>query len=184
MMTTSETLIGQLREPGNRLAWSHFVRLYSPPLFQWIRSKGLQDADASDVVQQVFQVLVVKLPEFEYDRDRSFRKWLRAITLNIWRNHCRQSARSVPLSDALDQETGPHDFFSEQEYQQKVLQRAMTMIQPEFGPQTWKAFVEHGVNSRPAAEVARESGMTIGAVYAARCRVVGRLRSFLDGMLD
>ena len=32
------------------------------------------------------------LPGFEYDRDKSFRKWLRTITLNIWRNHCRQSA--------------------------------------------------------------------------------------------
>jgi RNA polymerase sigma-70 factor (ECF subfamily) len=184
MMSTSETLIGQLREPGNSVAWSRFVHLYSAPLYQWVRRKGLQDADAADVIQQVFGVLVVKLPEFEYDRDRSFRKWLQTITLNIWRNHCRQSARSVPLSDALDHQIGAGDLFSETDYRRQVLGRAMEIIRPEFSPRTWQAFEEHGLQSKPADEVARELGTTVGAVYAARCRVVGRLRTFLEGMLD
>src|SRR5207247_788531 len=32
--------------------------------------------DAADLVQEVFKVLVRKLPEFTYDRDRTFRGWL------------------------------------------------------------------------------------------------------------
>ena len=184
MISTSETLIHQLRDPGNKLAWGNFVRIYSQPLFHWVRQKGLQDADAADVVQQVFQVLVVKLPEFQYDRTKSFRNWLCSITLNIWRDHCRQSARSISLANDLDERIGQDDLFSESQYLQQVLTRAMELIRPEFRQQTWQAFLEHGVQSKPAEEVARKLGTTVGAVYAARCRIVGRLRSFLDGMLD
>lgn len=190
MLTTSETLLGQLRQTDNGLAWSKFVRLYSPLLFFWVRRTGLQEADATDLVQEVFKVLVSKLADFHYDRDKSFRNWLRTITLNIWRNHCRQFARrkeSFDHCDTLDQvEAGgdPDDPFSEGEYQKQVMAQAMELIRPEFRPESWQAFVEHGVNGRPAADVARELGTTTGAVYAVRCRVIARLRSFLQGMLD
>jgi hypothetical protein len=39
------------------------------------------------------------------------------------------------------------------------------------------------MSGRPAAEVALELGMTVGAVYAAKCRGLGRLRQDLRGLL-
>jgi RNA polymerase sigma-70 factor (ECF subfamily) len=40
------------------------------------------------------------------------------------------------------------------------------------------------VDSRSAAEVAAELGISEGAAYVAKCRVLRRLRQDLDGLLD
>jgi hypothetical protein len=45
-----------------------------------VRRLGLRSAEAADLVQDVFAVLVQKLPDFTYDRKRSFRAWLRTVT--------------------------------------------------------------------------------------------------------
>lgn len=153
-------------------------------IYHWVRRSGLQAADGDDLVQEVFRVLVVKLPEFQYDRGLSFRNWLRTIANNVWKNHCRQWARGTKPMDNLDELVGAEDVFSKEYFERQLADHAMELLQPEFQPATWKAFVEHGVNNRPAADVAEELGTTVGAVYAARCRVVARLRSFLEGMLD
>jgi RNA polymerase sigma-70 factor (ECF subfamily) len=60
----------------------------------------------------------------------------------------------------------------------------MTLMQADFRPGTWKAFWEQVVVGRPAREVASELGLSPGAAYAAKFRVLGRLREELEGMLD
>jgi RNA polymerase sigma-70 factor (ECF subfamily) len=57
-------------------------------------------------------------------------------------------------------------------------------MQREFRPATWKACWEQVVEGRPPAEVARELGLTLNAVYVARSRVLRRLREYLDQLLD
>src|SRR6058998_2879516 len=97
MATTPISLLEKLRQPADQLAWKQFVHLYTPLLFHWARRVGLQTQDAADLVQDVFTVLVQKLPEFRYDRQKSFRGWLRTVTLNKWRE--KQRRRAVPTAD-------------------------------------------------------------------------------------
>ncbi len=54
----------------------------------------------------------------------------------------------------------------------------------EFEPTTWKACWECVMNDRSAADVAAELGITINAVYIAKCRVLRRLRQGLAGLLE
>jgi RNA polymerase sigma-70 factor (ECF subfamily) len=72
----------------------------------------------------------------------------------------------------------------EAEYQQHLASRALQIMRADFQETTWKACWETAVAGRPAAEVARELGLTVGAVYAAKFRVLDRLRHELRGMLD
>jgi RNA polymerase sigma-70 factor (ECF subfamily) len=185
MHTTSPSLLEQLQRPEEQAAWTRFVHLYSPLLFYWARKAGLQEPDAADLTQEIFAVLVRKLPEFRYDQAGSFRGWLRTVALNRWRDFCRRRARVPERADVdLDALPEPADTFDEEEYRRRLLANALDLLRGEFGAATWKAFQEHGVAGRPAADVARELGLTIGAVYAARCRVLGRLRSYLQGMIE
>src|ERR1700722_9457419 len=92
MEITPASLLHRLRQPCDRRGWDQFVELYSPLLFSWARRVGLQDADAADLVQDVFAILVRKLPEFKYDPTRGFRNWLRTLTLNKWREFLRRRA--------------------------------------------------------------------------------------------
>jgi RNA polymerase sigma-70 factor (ECF subfamily) len=188
MYTTHVSLLERLRQPDQQAAWTRFVQLYTPLLYYWARRKGLQEQAAEDLVQEVFVVLVKKLPEFSYDRHKSFRGWLRKITLNKWRDDCRRVARAPKIVDEAvlanlpDSEDG--DAFEEAEYRQHLVARALQLIQVEFRPTTWKAYWEHVVGGRPAAEVAAELGISENAVYVATSKVARRLREELNGLLD
>ena len=61
---------------------------------------------------------------------------------------------------------------------------ALAVMRAEFQPTTWRACWECAVNGKSAAEVAAQSGLSVGAVRAAKFRVLTRLRQELDGLLD
>jgi RNA polymerase sigma-70 factor, ECF subfamily len=187
MYTTLPSLLERIAADPNREAWQQFVDLYTPLLFGWTRRLGLPEHDASDLVQDIFTVLVEKLPAFRYDPQQSFRAWLRTVLLNRWRNRCRQrSYQTTPGGADLEDVPGRPDpyFFEEEEYRQALVSRALALMQAEFQPVTWKACWEFVVRDRPAAEVAAELGITVNAVYLAKSRVLRRLREQLHGLLD
>jgi RNA polymerase sigma-70 factor (ECF subfamily) len=186
-METSTSLLERLRGPAEPGAWARFVDLYTPLLFYWARRLGCRDDDAADLVQDVLTWLVLKLPEFRYDRRRSFRAWLRTVTHNVWRNRLRRPAPPRQADPAaLDDLAGPDpaDALQDAEYLQWLVGRALELMRREFQPTTWKACWEYVVVGRPAAEVAAELGVSVGAVYMAKSRVLSRLRQELAGLLD
>jgi RNA polymerase sigma-70 factor (ECF subfamily) len=188
MIKTPSSLLERLRHPFDPEAWARFVSLYTPLIYSWGRRIGLQDQDAADLVQEVFVTLLQVLPTFTYDRHKSFRRWLRTITLNKWRNLRKRSDQRVQGGSRSDLEAvaEPDELAAawEAEYQQNLARRALCIMQTDFEEKTWKACWETVVGSRPAAEVAAELGLTVGAVHAAKFRVLDRLRQELQGLLD
>jgi RNA polymerase sigma-70 factor (ECF subfamily) len=189
MVQTPASLLDQLRdpkEPASGPAWERFVALYTPLLYQWARRLGLQDASAADLVQDVFTILIQKLPSFSYDPGQRFRGWLWTVLCNKWReNQRRNSARIRGSADALAEVTVPDAVgrLAEAEYAQYLVGRALQLVQNEFDPATWKACREFMVVGRPATEVAAELGISVGAVYVAKSRIMRRLRKELEGLL-
>src|SRR5437763_16387468 len=109
MNTTPASLLERLRRPAEEAAWVRFVELYTPLLFYWARRVGLREPDAADLVQDVFALLVQKLPEFRYDRHKSFRAWLRTVTLNRWRQTQRRQTPAPLPEEALPDAPGPDE---------------------------------------------------------------------------
>jgi RNA polymerase sigma-70 factor (ECF subfamily) len=130
----------------------------------------------------------VKLPEFRYDRDRSFRAWLKTVLLNKWREARRRrvpqpvDAQQGPLAELPDPAAA--DGLEEAEYRRCLVERALRVLEGDFQPVTWKAWQEFAVAGRSAADVARELGITPHAVYLAKARILRRLREELEGLLD
>ena len=186
-MDTPASLLERLRRPAEQAAWVRFVELYTPLLYHWARRTGCQEADAADLVQEVLTLLVRKLPEFNYDDHRSFRAWLRTVAGNCWRNLHRRT-RLPAAAGAVDPDDlaapEPADAFWEAEYRRHLVGRIVELMRAEFQPATWKACWECVVGGRPAAEVAAELGMSVGAVYMAKSRVLSRLRRELAGLLE
>ncbi len=188
MNTTPISLLERLRNPTEPAAWRRFAELYTPLLYYWARRLGLQEADAADLVQDVFVRLAQKLPEFAHDRKNRFRSWLHTVLLNQWRTNCRRrEVRAAGGSEdgladvAVADETAAVE---EAEYGHYLARRALRLMQAQFQPTTWKACWEQVVEGRPAAEVAAELGISEGAAYVAKCRVLRRLRQELEGLLD
>jgi len=187
MLSTSVSLLLRLRSQNDPSNWDRFVRLYTPLLFHWSKRAGLQQEDAADLVQDVLTTLLRKMPEFDYDGQKSFRSWLRTVTLNHWRDRLkRRSTRPLPAMEATE-EIADEDGLGhliDAEYHKALTTRALELMQSEFRPNVWKACWEHAVQGRPASDVAVELAMTPGAVYTATSRVLARLRQELDGLLD
>ena len=179
MLTTSLSLLERVRQP-DREGWQRFVQLYTPLLFHWARRANVGDAD--DFVQDVFTVLVEKLPQFQYDPSRSFRAWLKTILMNIVRKKFRQPAPGPLLVEVPA--SNPVNDLENAEYRQLLLTRALELMQTDFAEKTWKSFWECEVNGRAAAQVAPELGLSVGAIWVNKARVLARLRAELAGLLD
>lgn len=188
MYTTEISLLDRLRQPGETAAWDRFVELYTPLLYHWAHRLGLQTADAADLVQEVFLVLVEEMPQFKYQPGKRFRGWLWTVLTNKWRERvrkrCGQPAETVNGAwlhcTAVQEDTQ----LEEEEYRTYLVGRALELMQVDFQPTSWKACWETVVAHRATREVAAELGITVNAVHLARARVLRRLREELQGFLD
>ena len=186
--TTSLSLLQRLREPSEKLAWDRFVLLYTPLILQWAGKLGLREPEASDLVQEVFLLLVRKLRQFHYRPDQRFRGWLWTVTLNKFRE-LRRRRPDLPISasgNALENVVAPDvkDGYEETEYRQYLIERALQLMHEDFQPAVWKACWECVVGGRAAKDVAQELGMSLNAVYLAKSRVLRRLHQELSGLID
>ena len=185
MHETSETLLQKLRDPTDAAAWYRFVELYLPLLFYWARRLPLKGADPDDLVQDVLLKLVQKLREFNYDPDGGgFRKWLRTLCNNHWRDHWRKRANRVRQADEARLEglevadVGLERFWNE-DYFGFLVAETFKIIEREFDSSTRTAFVEVVMNGRTVNEVARDLGLTPSAISMRKFRVLQRLRQEL-----
>jgi RNA polymerase sigma-70 factor (ECF subfamily) len=188
MNTTSASLLERLRQPVDREAWGRFVQIYTPLIYGFTCRLGVPDQDRADLVQQVFTLLIQKLPAFAYDQHKRFRGWLWTLTLNQWRAVQRQRTPALlgPADASLDQVPDPQSdcVLGDEEYREYLVGRVMKLLQAEFQPTTWKAFWECVACNRSGMEVAGQLGISVAAVYAAKSRVLRRLRQELQGLWD
>lgn len=191
MHTTSPTLLRRVRSLGDADAWSRFVRAYSPLLYAWTKKLGLRHEEAVDLVQDVFAVLVQKLPEFDYDEHQRFRGWLWTVTRRRWVE--RQRRARLPLdgggldpAELPDDRDGPDPGggIEEAEFRSHLLRNVLPASRGHFHESTWRAFWKHVVEGRPAADVAAEEGLTVAAVYKAKLRVTAHLSKELGDLLN
>lgn len=188
MDSTSVSLLRRLHTDEKEIAWERFVELYAPLIYHWTLRAGLPNDDAADCVQDVLTLLVDKLPTFSYDPKKSFRAWLRTVTLNKCRDTLRRSATLAQSATPLKPEDAVVadgvELFTDQEYHRSLVHRALELMQREFEPKTWQACWEQVVSGDSASVVAQRLGMTENAVYLAKSRVLRRLRNELDGLMD
>ena len=81
------------RIPATRSHGRSFVACYGPKIRGWCRQRGLQPADAEDVTQDVLLRLSRALKTFTYDPSRTFRGWLRAVTLHALNDFAAERRR-------------------------------------------------------------------------------------------
>ena len=186
MYTTSASLLRKLRQEGDADSWTRFTRLYSPVLYYWARKMGLQHQDALDLVQEVFVVLVQKLPEFDYDAHKRFRGWLWTVTKRKWLERRRRPSLPLDPTAAVGDIPAPSltEEFEEAEFREHLLRSVVPSLRGNFQDSTWQAFWLHVVEEQPAAKAAAELGLSVAAVYKAKLRILAHLHRELDDLID
>ncbi|MCA9007329.1 MAG: sigma-70 family RNA polymerase sigma factor [Planctomycetaceae bacterium] len=182
---TRPSLLIRLRNADDADAWDQFVELYAPLLYGFFRSRGLQDADAADVTQDVFHGVSFGVERFHYDPQRgTFRSWLYAIARNKLNDFLAARQRQTEArgdSTALEllHELPAADIDAERwerEYNERVFAWAAECVQRQVDENTWQAFWRAAVLGESGQAVADALQMSVGAVYVAKSRVIKRLK--------
>ncbi|QEG40925.1 RNA polymerase sigma factor [Roseimaritima ulvae] len=195
---TRATLLLRLRDRGDAVAWNEFVRDYGPLLYRFVRSRGLQDADAADLVQDVMRRVGTGIGRLDYEKQKGgFRAWLFTITRNQLATYFEKRKQLGPLGgaaagggsaadDVREQADNGHSSLEAQwelEYRRQLAARAMQQLKPTIEPNTWAAFELTAIEGRTAQHTAERTGMSTGAVYVARSRVTAKLRDEITRLL-
>ncbi len=183
---TRLTLLGRLAQSGetDQTAWAEFVDHYGRKVYQWCARWGLQSADAEDVTQTVLLKLATKMKDFAYDPSKSFRAWLKTVAYHAWRDFVDSRARAAvgdggsAALELLHTAEAREDLERrlEEQFDQELLERAMQVVREQVAPHNWEAFRLTAVDGVPAAEAARQLGMQVARVYAARSHIQQRLQ--------
>ena len=178
---TRVSLIEKLCDHQDNVAWTEFANLYGPVIYAYGLKRGLQSADATDLTQDVLQIVMDSVTKFQYRQPGSFRGWLFTITLNrIRRRHVlaqRQIAGSgrTTVAQALGNHAKEEQDW-DQQLQMHLFHWAAEQIRSEFQENSWQAFWQTSVEQQPAAKVAEQLKMSVGSVYVAKSRIIKRIR--------
>ena len=186
---TRASLILRLQNVDDATAWQDFAEIYQPLIYSLARKRGLQEADAFDLTQEVMSRVARSIANWDPDPERgSFRGWLATITRNMVvqffrkNNRLPKSGNRSEIQDLLnnqpDESIESREFDIEQDRQ--VFAWAANKIKDQFEPNTWTAFWDTAVNGQPITEVAQRLGISKGAVYVARSRVMDRLKKVVQ----
>lgn len=193
MNTTSLSLLDRLRQAKPDAAeWQKLQDIYLPLIRHWLaRLPGLHD-EIEDLTQDVLVVLFRELPAFERRRHGSFRAWLRQITVNRMWAYCKRRrkqplAGSAEVEQLLTQLDDPSSELAQQwdrDHDRYVFRKLLALVEPDFTPATWQAFLRFGLDGQTAARVAEELGMSESAVVQAKSRVLKRMREEAGDLID
>jgi RNA polymerase sigma-70 factor (ECF subfamily) len=181
-------------QTGDEGAWKDLTDLYRPLIVGWLRYQAVPANEVDDLVQEILLAVVQNLPSFSHSgRLGAFRSWLRTIAHNracdFWKARSRQAHASgdSSVAEALRQLEDSDSELNRQwdeEHDRYVLRCLLDLMELEFEPSTVQAFRRVALEGASNAEAAQELGLSVGAVYAAKSRVLGRLRREAEGLID
>jgi RNA polymerase sigma-70 factor (ECF subfamily) len=193
MDVTRQSLLfrAQAGDPG---AWKDLTALYRPLLVGWLRYQSVPVNELDDLVQEILLTVVENLPSFSHSgRVGAFRGWLRTIAhsraCDFWRARSRQQPAEggSGMVETLGQLEDPQSALNrlwDEEHDRYVVRCLLELMELEFEPTTAQAFRHVTLEGAASADVAQELGISVGAVYAAKSRVLGRLREEAEGLID
>jgi RNA polymerase sigma-70 factor (ECF subfamily) len=189
---TSLTLLARIKDKDQE-AWRKFVRLYGPLVYGWCRQSGLQDADAADVGQDVFRTVAESIDGFHHDQQGdSFRGWLRTVTRSRVLDFLRRKARAAHGLGGSDAQALWHELpdapsdsrSTDEDDKLSLARRAIDMVLETCKEATRQAFLRVVIEGQNPADVARDLGISVNAVYLAKSHTLRRIREEFAQLVD
>ena len=185
---TRQSLLIRLRESSGE-AWSEFLEIYEQAIYRFARYRGLQDADAWDVTQEVLSAVESKIESWQFDKLKgSFRGWLFRVARNIAADKIvEQTRRAAAGGDSrvaellaeLPETSEQQSTAFWTEYRRTLMNWAAKQIQDDVKETSWQSFVRSAIEGQTAETVAADLGISVGSVYAAKFRIVARIRKLV-----
>ncbi len=183
---TRHSLLIRLKDRSDD-AWPEFLDIYEKAIFDFARRRGLQEADALDVTQEVLAAVERKIASQNTKPIIKFRGWLFRVARNIAVDKTNELFKSPKSGGtnigevAAEHATNHHQESLEfwQGYRRHLLHWAVAQVKPLVSETTWQAFWMTAMENQNADQVATLLGTTRGNVYAAKFRVINRLQKLV-----
>ena len=179
--STRSSVLRAVADTENKAAWNRFFDLYAGFVYSVARSRGLNDADADDVVQNVFADLARNLPTYRYDRAKGrFRSYLAGLV--NWRvvDKMKSAKREADLKASYKEEVESavkgDAAFEEREWQAAAMEEALRRMKPDVRPEHYAAFVASAVEGQDTEAVMKLYGLSRDNLYQIRTRLTEKLR--------
>ena len=186
---TRESLILRLPTATDAAAWQEFAAIYEPLIYRFARRRGLQDADAHELVQNVFVAVARAVGDWRPDPARGkFRTWLFRIARNQLINLVAKrrpdggsgkTSAMLSLQQVADWQTHTQEI--ELDYRRELFRSAAMTVRDQVQEATWKAFWRTCVENVSIEQASTELNMSTANIYIARSRVLRRLRELVEG---
>jgi RNA polymerase sigma factor (sigma-70 family) len=182
---TRASLLLRLRDSADQQAWEEFSMVYEPAVYRLARRRGLQHADAMDLTQDVLTTVAKTISNWDTNPDRGrFRSWLFTVARNcavnsLIRGKRHQASGDTEMLERLHELPSRANETTAEfrlEYRRQAFGRAAEVVRREVLESTWQAFWLTAVDGLDANQAAGQLGISTGAVYASRSRVLARLR--------
>lgn len=189
-VSTHASLLARLSKGADAPAWDEFHARYRELIRGFALRRGLQAADAEDVVQEVFLALAQAMRSFEYQPEKGrFRGFLKTIAIRVLskrfartRPGLEQTAAEQTLEAAAEESAQEEDW--EAEWRQHHLRGAMERVRAEFRGTDLRAFELLTAGRRDARSVAAELGISADSAYQAKSRILKRLRALVAEQVE
>lgn len=184
--STRLSLILRIQSESDDDAWNTFVDLYVPLIYRYCRKRGLQDADAQDVSQEVCINVCRGIRKFDYDPARGrFRGWLGTVTANAI---CRAMGKvhagmvgiggtEADVGENLESNEDPQWI---EAFNLHIYQQALERTRVHFSPDVWQAFDLVWVQDQEPKTVAAQLRQKPDWVYRAKFKVLQKLREEIE----
>lgn len=196
-LRTRDSLIARLRDLDDAESWTDFHRTYERVVRGLARKRGLTEAEAEEVAQDVFKRIAETIHEFERStRSGSFRRWL--YQLARWRSDDKIRERGripvEPLPDLAETDTGdpqavervaaPDDAVEllEADARRHLIRAALDRIRRRVSARDLQIFQLLVLDEWTPAKVAQFFGISTTLVYVIRHRVGQQLRTELESI--
>ncbi|RMF77012.1 MAG: sigma-70 family RNA polymerase sigma factor [Planctomycetota bacterium] len=183
-VTTSTILLG-LRRFDNKDAWQRFHARFHKPILAFARRMGLSAGEADDCAQETLLEFANAHRAGKYDPERgrlsswlfgiAYRKALQAREARGRGAAGQTAGANTTFWQSLPDEQSATEWF-EREWRRAVFERCLEQVRREVANQTFMAFMMTVCEGRTPDEAAAALGITRGAVYTSKHRVLRRVR--------
>ncbi|MDX1929681.1 MAG: sigma-70 family RNA polymerase sigma factor [Pirellulaceae bacterium] len=193
MTDTPLSLLHRLSSQPQDSDWQRLVDIYTPLIRRWLASYGVAEGEADDVMQEVFQTLLVEVGQFKHNgHTGAFRRWLRLTIVNrlkgFWRARKMESLTNCvdrdQILEAMEDPSSNPNLFWDKEHDSHVANALLQLVEPQFTVSTWQAFRLQVMEGVKASEAAQQLGISVNAALIAKSRVMKALREEALGLIE
>ena len=177
--TTSKTLLDRIAA-GDEISWDEFYNRYCGIVRDIAKFKGLDEAEAEDICQQVMLQFFKQSKTFKFDPDIArFRTYFGRIINTKIANYYRNQP-DVPTEEVEPEpKSGEAEELFLTEWRKMILKEAERELKNRVAPETFQAYELYAVQNRPVEKVAAYLDCSVNQVYQAKKRCFAMMREIL-----